>query len=152
MATVKVISNTRGVVSVRVPAASFQREWMDKGSFVNIEEEKLQELLYDPGFSYMINNGLLYIEDMQVKKNLGLEPEDATKPTNIIVLSDSDMKKYLTTMSLKDFKENTKKLNYEQLQMMCDFAIVNKLIDVDKCAVLKKLCGKDIMQTIRLSQ
>ena len=52
----------------------------------------------------MIDSGMLYIEDMAVKKELGLEPEDAKEPVNIIVLSDKEMRHYIT-MPLAQFKE-----------------------------------------------
>lgn len=148
---VKVTSMTTGNVLVKVPAASFQREWLDRGASVMIEKEKLEELMYDPGFKYMIDTGILYIEDLQTKKDLGLEPETATAPVNIIVLSDADKKRYMTTMPIKDFKAAIKKLNKEQLNMLADYAIANRLVDFDKTKAIQELCGRDIIQTIRLS-
>lgn len=149
---VKITSMVNNVVGVKVPAAQFQRDWMGYGSSVMIDKEKLEELMYDNGFKYMIDNGILYIEDLEVKKELGLEPEDATAPVNIIVLSDDDKKRYMTVMPLKDFKVQVKKLNHEQLNLLVDYAVAHRYADFDKVKVLKDMTGRDVIQTLRLSE
>lgn len=149
---IKIINMQNHTVGVKVPSAQFNREWMGRGAAVLVDKEKMTELLYDPGFKYMIDNGILYIEDLQDKKDLGLEPEDATAPVNILVLTDVDKKRYMTAMPLKEFKVQTKKLNREQLNLLVDYAIENHYADFDKVGVLKELTGRDIIQTIRLSE
>lgn len=149
---VKITSMTNGLVSVKVPSAQFQREWIDRGASVMVEREKLDELMYDVGFKYMIDTGMLYIEDMNVKKELGIEPEDAIAPVNVIVLSEADKKRYLTVMPLKEFKIQVAKLNKEQIDILVDYAIANHYADFDKTKVLKEISGRDIIQTIRLSE
>ena len=148
---VKITSMTRGLVSVNVPSASFYREWLNRGAVVMVERDKLDELMYDVGFKYMIDTGMLYIEDLEVKKELGIEPEDATEPVNVIVLSDEDKKRYMTTMSLKEFKTQIEKIKIEQLNALVDYAVANRYADFDKAKVLQKITGRDIIQTIRLS-
>ena len=138
---IKVINMQNHAVSVKVPAALFQREWPGRGAAVMIEKEKLEELLYDVGFKYMVDNGILYIE----------EPEDATAPVNIMVLMEADKKRYMTVMPIKDFKVQVKKLSQEQLNLLVDYAIANRYADFDKANTLKELTGRDIIQTIRLS-
>ena len=49
------------------------------------------------------------------------------------------------------FKEQVKKLGYEQVRDLAEFAIQNKLADFEKCEFIKEICGKDIIQAIRLS-
>ena len=149
---VKIINATNSTIGVKVPAASFQRDWLGNGAAVMVEKEKLEELMYDVGFKYMIENGMLYIEDMKVKQELGLEPENATTPVNIIVLNDNDKKRYMTVMPLKDFKVQVRKLNFEQLNLLVDYAIAHRYADFDKTKVLKEITGRDIIQTIRLSE
>lgn len=149
---VKITNMVNGPIKVNVPAASFRREWLGRGSSVMVEADKLEELLYDTGFKYMIDNGMLYIEDLQTKIDLGLEPQGATAPVNIIALSDADKKRYMTVMPLKDFKVQVKKLNYEQVNALIDYAIDNHHADFDKTQFLKEMTGRDIIQTIRLSE
>lgn len=151
MEKVKVVSTVKSKLGVRVPEMRFSRQWLKKGSSVLIEKDTLEELMYDSGFKYMIDSGMLYIEDMEIKKELGLEPEDAKEPTNIIILSDKDMRHYMVTMPLTTFKEKVPELKYEQLQTLVDFAIENRLGDIDKSNFIKQLCGKDIVRAIQLN-
>ena len=152
MEKIRVISKHQGPVSVNISDLRFKREWPNKGASVLIEKETLEEMMYDSGFKYMIDTGMLYIEDLEVKKELGLEPEDATEPVNIIVLSDNDMKRMMTAMPQFEFDAKLKTLNYEQMLALADFAIKNELGDFGKCDAIKKACGKDILTAIRLNR
>lgn len=152
MEKIRVISKHQGPVSVNISDLRFKREWPNKGASVLIEKEALEEMMYDSGFKYMIDTGMLYIEDLEVKKELGLEPEDATEPVNIIVLSDNDMKRMMTAMPQFEFDAKLKTLNYEQMLALADFAIKNELGDFGKCDAIKKACGKDILTAIKLNR
>ena len=151
MNEVKVISMVNGRIGVNVPDLHFSRQWLKKGSSIKIKQEILEELLYDSGFRYMINNGMLYIEDLAVKKELGLEPEDTDKPVNIIVLSESEMNRYMTTLPLWEFKNKVTELSYEQIQNLADYAIEKRLTNIDRCNLIKEICGKDIIKAIQLN-
>lgn len=151
MSKINVKSLTIGEVSVFQPSIPFKASWPSKGSTRQIDEEVLEQLMYIPGFEYMINNGILYIEDMDAKKKLGIEPEDATTPVNVIVLTDADKRKYMVNYDFNKFKEQVKKLGYEQVRDLAEFAIQNKLADFEKSEFIKEICGKDIIQAIRLS-
>ena len=85
MALVKVINTLNHAVGVYIPELNFKRTWAKRGAIIKIDTDKLEEMMYDPGFNYMLEQGVLYVEDMEVKKELGLEPETATEPENIIV-------------------------------------------------------------------
>lgn len=152
MEKIRVISKHQGPISVNIPDLRFKREWPNKGSSIPIERETLEEMMYDNGFKYMIDTGMLYIEDLEVKKELGLEPEDATEPVNIIVLNDNDMKRMMTAMPQFEFDAKLKTLNYEQMLALADFAIKNELGDFGKCDAIKKACGKDILTAIKLNR
>ena len=115
MANVKITSKHSGPILVKIPDLNFRREWMDRGSSVMVDSEKLEEMMYDQGFRYMIESGMLYIEDLQVKKDLGLEPEDATKPVNLVPLEESQMRRAMTVLPLNEFKVFIKTLTYEQM-------------------------------------
>lgn len=152
MEKIRVISKHQGPISVNISDLRFKREWPNRGASVLIEKETLEEMMYDSGFKYMIDTGMLYIEDLEVKKELGLEPEDATEPVNIIVLSDNDMKRMMTAMPQFEFDAKLKTLNYEQMLALADFAIKNELGDFGKCDAIKKACGKDILTAIKLNR
>ena len=152
MAKVNVTSTVIGEVSVFQPSIPFRMSWPAKGSTRAIEEEIIEQLLYTPGFKRMIDAGVLYIEDMDAKKKLGIEPEDATEPVNVIVLSDIDKNKFMKTYPLAKFKEEIKKLSHDQLIDLADFAIENKIADFEKSDILEKACGKNIIKGIQLAR
>ena len=93
--------NSRVVIDV--PSLNLRRIWESKGAKKPIDLAILEQAIYDPGVEYLFKEGILYIEDMDAKIQLGLEDEGATKPTNIVILSDLDKKKYLPVIKLDDF-------------------------------------------------
>ena len=152
MAKVNVTSTVIGEVSVFQPSIPFRMSWPAKGSTRAIEEEIIEQLLYTPGFKRMIDAGVLYIEDMDAKKKLGIEPEDATEPVNVIVLKDIDKNKYMRAYTVAQFKDAIKKLSHDQLIDLADFAIENKIADFEKSDILEKACGKNIIRGIQLAK
>ena len=92
------------------------------------------------------------IENLEIKKKLGLEPEDAKEPVNIIILDDAQRKRYLRVMPLHEFKEKIKELPMEQIKELAQFAIANELVDFDKCEILKKITGTDVIGTIQMNK
>ena len=151
MEKVKVTNKVNTVLSVIVPEAQFRRDW-PIGATYELDKAVLEQLMWNNGFRYMVEKGMLYIEDMEEKKTLGLEPEDATEPKNIIVLSDADRRKYMVSLSQKDFEEKVKKLSMEQVRALVDYAIEHKTIDFDKCEFLKEVTGRDIITAVRLGK
>jgi len=152
MTKVNIISTTVGEVSVFEPSIPFRASWPAKGSTRAVEKDIVEQLLFTPGFKYMIDTGMLYIEDMEQKKELGIEPEDATEPVNVIVLTDTTKNKYLKMYSADKFKEEIKKLSHEQLIDLADYAIENKIADFEKSEILEKACGKNIIRGIQLAR
>ena len=152
MANINVINKVNHPVGVVVPELNFRRDWMGKEQKIAIDENLLKELMFDPGFHNMVMQGILYIEEMDVKKELGIEPLDAEEPVNGIVLTDAEREKYLTVYTLKNFKDKISKLNQTQLNELADYAISKKIVNVEKCKVIKQLCGRDILQAIRLGE
>ena len=151
MSKVNIVNTTRGSVFVEVREIPFRHDWTVQGAKFAVDHEVLEQLMYDKGFKYMIDTGMLYIEDMEEKKALGIEPEEAEEPVNVIVLTDKERRRYMVNLSLDEFKEKVRKLSYEQVTQLADYAVANRLADFDKAEFLKELCGRDILQAIRLS-
>lgn len=147
-----VVSTVNGNIGMTVPQLNFRKEWARKGAKVMIKKEILEEALYDPGVEYMFNNGMLYIEDLEAKKALGLEPEDAKEPENIIVLNDKQMKRYLTVAPTRELKEILGKLSQEQRKNLVDYAIENNVTDIDKCNLLEEATGINVLNAIILKR
>lgn len=149
---VVVISNISGETVIDLPELRLKRVWTKKGAKLPIELETLKEALYDPGVNYMFTHGLLYIEDMQVKKELELEPEDAVEPKNIIVLSNDQKERYLNRLPIGDFKLAFSKLSVNEKTSLAHYAIENNIkLTLDKNDIIKDSIHIDVNQIIRNS-
>ena len=149
---VKVVSLVSQRVVLTVPDLRLRRVWERKGAVVTIPFEQLEEAMYNPGVENLFKNGVLGIDDMEVKIALGLEPEDAKTPVNIITLNDDQRKRYLTVMPLHEFKEALTKLPIEQINELAAYAIEHEILDFDKSAEIKKYVDVDIMKAIQLNR
>ena len=149
---VKVVSLVSQRVVLSVPDLRLRRVWERKGAVVTIPYEQLEEAMYSPGVERLFTNGILGIDDMEVKIALGLEPEDAKQPVNIITLNDDQRKRYLTVMPLHEFKEEIKKLPIEQINELAAYAIANEVLDFDKSEIIQKYTDVDIMRAVKLNR
>lgn len=149
---VVVKSMSTGKIVIDLPDLRFKREWPKKYSKVTVDAEVLKEALYDPGVEYMINSGLLFIEDMDFKKEVGLEPEDAKEPVNIVPLDEKLMQRILKFMPISQVGEELKKLNVEQRRMLVTYAIENEMISMDRVDIIKEICGVDLLKAISLKK
>ena len=149
---VKVVNLISSRVNIDLPDMRLSRVWEKKGAIKTIPFDQLEEALYNPGVEALFTEGVLGIEDLDTKKKLGLEPEDATEPVNIIVLDDTQRKRYLKAMPLYEFKEKIKTLPIEQIRELAQFAIDNEIVDFDKAEIIKKITGTDIIGTIQMNK
>lgn len=149
---VAVVSTVNGTIGIYSPEYGFKKDWAKKGQKIMIDKELLENLMYDNGVEYMFQTGMLYIEDMEVKKEMGLEPEDATEPVNIIVLSDKDMRRYLTVMPVAEFKQKIATLSTEQKKNLVDFAVENEIMNIEKSEILKEATSLDSIKMIELNR
>ena len=140
------------VVSVNIPDIKLKREWPRKGAKVAIDKTTFEEAIYDAGFEYMIKNGILYTEDMALKKQLGLEPETAVKPENIIVLDDKQIHRLLTVAPVSELRDTLKKLSLNQRQNVIDYAIDKEIADISRSDIIKEICDVNILRAIELKR
>ena len=149
---VKVVNLISSRVNIDVPDVRLKRVWEQKGAIKAVPFDQLAEALYDPGVEALFREGILGIEDLEIKKRLGLEPEDATEPINIITLDDNQRKRYLKVLPLHEFKEKIKELSREQISELAQYAINNEIIDFDKAEIINKIVGTDIIGTIQMNK
>lgn len=145
---VTIINMINAQVGIKKVDLHFDHTWLKKGDKFNVDYNLLQELMYDTGVKNMFEQGILYIEDMQTKIDLDLEPQGATEPENIIVLNDDQKRRYLTVMPFFEFKERVSKLSLDQCRELAQFAINNQLVDVKKSKFIYERCGINIMKSI----
>jgi hypothetical protein len=149
---VKVENLISSRVNIVIPELNLRRVWEKKGAVKTIPLEQLEEAMYNPGVEALFRDGTLGIEDMEVKKYLGLEPEDAEEPVNIIILNDQQRKRYLTVMPTAEFKEKVRELPIEQVRELAQYAIQNEIANFDKAEIIKQMIGTDIIGTIQLNK
>lgn len=149
---VKVTNLVSSRVNINIPDVRLNRIWEKKGATKTVPFDQLEEALYNPGVEALFREGILGIEDLEIKKQLGLEPDDATEPVNIIVLNDQQRKRYLTVMPFGEFKEKIKDLPVEQIRELAQFAIDNEIADFDKAEIIEKITGVDIIGSIQMKK
>lgn len=147
---VKVISEFNGRCVIENSDLHISRVWQGRGDSVLFTKEQIEELMFDPAFSNMVREGYLYIEDMEVKKAIGVEPEDATAPTAIL-LDDKQLKRFWKDMPLAQFKVEAKQLKKVQLEGLAEYAIRHgDEGTIEKANYLSKLSGYKILKGIEL--
>lgn len=149
---VKVISQYNGRCGIDNSDLRISRRWPARGSYVMIDKEVLEELMYDPAFKNMVDEGYLYIEDLELKKELGIEPEEATTST-IINLTDKELDRYWKIMPLSQFKIEAKQLTKVQLDSLADYAIKHGNDgSIQKANYLTEISGRNILKGIELQK
>ena len=145
---IKNMTNSR--CGINIPELRLKRTWERKNAIREIDFDTLQQAIYYPGVEYMFTQGIFYIDDMDAKIALGLEEEGTVEPTQIIVLTEAQKDRYLKNLPINEFKIEVKKLSWEQLQDLVDYAIEKEYADMDKCDFLKSLTQIDIIRAIQL--
>lgn len=149
---VSIKNETSGRIGINLPDLKLKRTWERKNVIRQMSFEDLEQAFYEPGVEYMFRQGMLSIEDMDVKKALGLEPEEATAPVNIIILSDAQKQRYLTVLPMAEFRQEVAKLSHEQQLALVDYAIEHEIANLDKAEFLKTLTEIDIFSAIRIKR
>ena len=144
---VEVTSLSTGRVGIILPYMHFKRIWEKKGTKRYIEFGILREAIYEPGVEAMFKDGILDIPNLDVKIELGLEPEGAKEPENIIILTDAQKKRALTVQPIHELKDLLVKLTHEQRLALVDYAIENECSDFNKCDLLKKFTEIDVINS-----
>lgn len=147
-----VTSMVNGLVSINKPQYHLVRVWPQKGAKLPVEKNALREAIYEPGVAYMFKNGMLYIDDMDFKIELGLEEEGATAPTAIIPVDEKYLERVLKRMPLAEMKIAIKGMNGEQVHELIDYASEQNDIQLDRIAAIKEITGADLFRVIELKK
>lgn len=145
---VKIMNMVNSSVSVKEPTMGVNRLWVKRGQVLPIPFETVEQLLWNTGFKHMLDSGILYIDNMKDKQDLGLESMDAKEPENLIALNTEQMDELLNRTSLEDFKVRVQELPRVQVDNLIEYAVEKKTINGDKNSFLKDLTGKDVMRAI----
>lgn len=146
---VMVTSMVGGTISV---SALNHRVWNKKGQKLPINKDVLREAIYEPGVEYMFKNGILYIEDMDFKIELGLEAEGTKAPTQILPMDDKYLNRVLKLMPVVDMKKAIDEMSLVQRQELVDYAVKQNDVQLDRLDIISKKCNVDILKAIELNR
>ena len=146
---VMVTSMVGGTISA---SALNHRVWNKKGQKLPVSKDVLREAIYEPGVEYMFKNGILFIEDMDFKIELGLEAEGTKTPTQILALDDKYLNRVLRLMPIVDMKKAIDSMSLTQKQELVDYAVKQNDVQLDRLEVISKKCNVDILRAIELNR
>lgn len=129
-----------------------RKTWPRKGTKLPIEKDLLREAIYEPGVEFMFKNGILYIDDMDFKIELGLEEEGTKTPTNIIALDEKYMNRIMRLMPIAEMRNAVIKLADNQKRELIDYASEQNDVSMDRLSILKELTGIDVLKVIELKK
>ena len=147
-----VTSMVGGNVGLTLPHLRVNKTWPKKGTKLPIEKDVLREAIYEPGVEYMFKNGILYIEDMDFKIELGLEEEGAKAPTAVVPVDEKYLERLLKRMPVAEMKLTLKKMNDNQIREMVDYASEQNDIQLDRLSAIKENTGIDLFKVIELKR
>ena len=147
-----VTSMVSGNVGLTLPHLRVNKTWPKKGTKLPVEKEILREAIYEPGVEYMFKNGILYIEDMDFKIELGLEAEGAKVPTAIVPVDEKYLERLLKRMPVAEMKQAIKGMNDNQKREMIEYASEQNDIQLDRLSAIKELTGTDLFKVIELKR
>lgn len=148
---IKVVSMVKGRVGVSLPDLRFKRDWPRMGTVIPVDMNILQEAIFDPGFSRMIKDGVLLIDDKDARIELGLESSNEDENINI-VLNEMQMLKLLKVSGLDEFETTLKKMSGAQRKTLAEIAIEKEIDSYDKTELINKYSGIDVRRTIDLNR
>lgn len=146
---VMVTSMVGGTISV---SALGHKIWNKKGQKLPISKEILREAIYEPGVEYMFKNGILYIEDMDFKIEIGLEAEGTKVPTEVLPVDEKYLNRVLKLMPIVDMKKAIDSMTMVQKQELVDFAVKQNDISLDRIKIVSEKCKVDILKAISLDR
>ena len=141
------------MVGGTISASSLEhRVWNKKGQKLPVSKDVLREAIYEPGVEYMFRKGILYIDDMDFKIELGLEAEGTKAPTDILPVDDKYLNRILRLMPIVEMKAAIDKMSVVQKQELVDYAAKQNDIQLDRLAIVSEKCNVDILKTIELNR
>ena len=145
-----VTSMVNGIIGINRPEYRLVKTWPQKGSRLPVEKDSLRQAIYEPGVEYMFKKGMLYIDDMDFKIELGLEEEGTKTPTAIIPVDAKYLERVLKRMPVREMKEVIKAMNDVQKRELIDYAAEQNDIQLDRINAIKELIGIDLLRVIDL--
>lgn len=150
---VKITSCTNNATRIKIPELRVNRLFEKEGQSFLFDAEVIEEMFYYPAIEKAFKEGLFSIDDKELRIKLELEEEDGTVSQEVTApISNSTILAYLNAKSVSEFKEYFDNLPMSQKIRFADMAIEKKIVNYEKCQIIKDATGKDIMQIIQLNE
>ena len=144
---VTVKSMVNYTVILNIPYLRFKREFTKEGEMKSIDFDTLFEGMTTQGVRTLFDEGILYIENQKDRIDLGLEEEGQEEKFK--VLNRTQIIKLLKIDPISTLEDMLPKLPREQINRIAEVAIAEKFTDFDKCSLIKKYCGTDIISSVQ---
>ena len=135
------------IVGLNIPDLRFKREFAKEGETKSIDFDTLLEGITSLGVRTLFEEGILYIENKQDRIDLGLEEEES--PEKFKVLTRGQILKLLKVDPIAKLQETLEISPKEQINRIAEVAIEEKFTDFDKCNLIKKFCGIDVISSVQ---
>ena len=145
-----VTNTTNHPILIELPDSKFRRTWQANSAF-KVDIDILREAVYDTGFKAFLDDGVLFIEEKEIRVDLGLEEADAEKPF-VTILKPAQMTRLIKAAEIKEFRETLAEITKEQALSLVDLAIKEKSISMEKLIALKEKTGIDVVKAIELER
>ena len=123
-----------------------RREWNRKGQVQTLPLGIIRDLYYDVGFQAMLEEGILTIEDKDVRIELGMEAP-GEEPT-FKFYTENQMLAALVG-SAADVKKAMNEMPKAQLNDFVNLAVQKEITDMAKVDVIKAKTGKDVIKMVQ---
>mgnify|MGYP006976542856 FL=1 len=134
-------------VGLNIPDLRFKRDFTKEGETKAIDFDTLFEGVTSLGVRTLFDEGILYIENKQDRIDLGLEEEG--QPERFRILNRGQILKLLKVDPVSKLQETLETLPREQINRIAEVAIEEKFTDFEKCNVIKKFCGIDVISSVQ---
>ena len=135
-------------VSLFIEDLRFKRVFEHEGETKSIEFDILSEGLSSNGVRALFEEGILIIENEKDRIDLGLQ-ENETDGERFKVLNHGQILKLLRVDPIAKLEETLSILPREQVLRIADTAIREKFTDYEKCLLIKKYCGVDVITSVQ---
>lgn len=139
-------------IVVHEPAYGVRRIFPNKGAVQSIPYQQMEQLMWSNGFRNLLLSGVLYIENMQDKIDLGLEEPGTETPTKIKTLNEQQMLTLLKIRDYDSFVNELATLSVDQANSIVDYAVANRILDSKKIDYLKEITGRDAIKILANQQ
>ena len=164
---VKVVSCVNYAVGLIIPEHHYIRNFEHEGSFAWIDRDILEEGLTTIGVQTLFKEGILKIEEgvaptkenateeevKEANEELVEELKDAAyegEPEPVI-LNNGQIIRLLKLGTVAELERTLNEAALETKQKIVDVAVKEKFTDYEKCALIKKYLGHDILKMVQLA-